>query len=110
MGGNHADVNHWFPKFGKNMNTVRADVAWLLQQEPVVKEEEDDDMTQEKFNEMMNNYLIELAQKQPSEWSKDARDWCEANGVIRGDEHGNKMYKKYMTREEIATVLYRLHG
>ena len=67
-------------------------------------------MTQEKFNEMMNNYLIELAQKEPSEWSKDARAWCEANGIIRGDEHGNKMYKKYMTREEIATVLYRLHG
>lgn len=30
LGSGHADVLHWFPKFGKNMNTVRADVAALL--------------------------------------------------------------------------------
>jgi hypothetical protein len=72
--------------------------------------EEEEEMTQEKFNEMMNNYLVSLALKGPSDWSKEAREWCEANGIIKGDEHGNKMYKKYMTREEIATVLYRLHG
>ena len=27
---NHADINHWFPKFGKNMATMREDVANLL--------------------------------------------------------------------------------
>lgn len=30
LGSNHADVNHWLPKFGKSMATVRADVAALL--------------------------------------------------------------------------------
>ena len=30
LGSNHADVLHWFPKFGKSMDTVRADVAALL--------------------------------------------------------------------------------
>lgn len=30
LGSNHADVLHWFPKFGKNMDTVRNDVAALL--------------------------------------------------------------------------------
>lgn len=30
LGSNHGDVLHWFPKFGKNMNNVRADVAALL--------------------------------------------------------------------------------
>ena len=30
LGSNHGDVLHWFPKFGKNMDTVRADVAALL--------------------------------------------------------------------------------
>ena len=30
MGGNHGDVNHWFPKHGKSMATARADVAALL--------------------------------------------------------------------------------
>ena len=119
VGSNHGDINHWFPRFGKSMASVRDDVAKLLQatiitppQQPttIIPEEDDEDMTQEKFNEMMNNYLISLALKEPSEWSKEAREWCETNGIIKGDEHGNKMYKKYMTREEIATVLYRLHG
>ena len=30
FGSNHGDVNHWFPKFGKSMKTVRADVAALI--------------------------------------------------------------------------------
>ena len=30
LGGNHGDVNHWFPKHGKSMATARADVAALL--------------------------------------------------------------------------------
>lgn len=58
----------------------------------------------------MNNYLISLAQKTPSDWSEEARNWCEKNGIINGDTYGNKMYKKFMTREELATVIYRLHG
>lgn len=31
FGGNHADVNHWFPKFGKSMETAREDVAKLME-------------------------------------------------------------------------------
>lgn len=30
LGSDHVDINHWFPKFGKSMATVRADVAKLL--------------------------------------------------------------------------------
>ena len=30
LGSNHGDVNHWFPKHGKSMTTVRDDVAELL--------------------------------------------------------------------------------
>lgn len=126
VGSNHGDINHWFPKFGKSMTTVRNDVAELLQKEIVVPtptpviptptptvppiQQEEEEMTQEKFNEMMNNYLVSLALQEPSAWSKEARDWCEANGIIKGDQYGNKMYKKYMTREELATIIYRLHG
>ena len=67
-------------------------------------------MTQEKFNEMMNNYLIDLASEEPGAWSAEARQWCESNGIINGDANGNRMYKKYLTREEIAAIVYRLHG
>ena len=30
LGSNHGDVNHWFPKHGKSMETARADVKALL--------------------------------------------------------------------------------
>ena len=30
FGCNHSDINHWFPKFGKSMESVRKDVAILL--------------------------------------------------------------------------------
>ena len=33
LGSNHGDVNHWFPKFGKSMETVREDVAKLMPKE-----------------------------------------------------------------------------
>lgn len=30
LGSNHGDVNHWFSRYGKSMDTVRADVAALI--------------------------------------------------------------------------------
>ena len=47
LGSNHADVLHWFTKYGKNMQTVRNDVAALLNKPATeiqnnTKEEEDD--------------------------------------------------------------------
>lgn len=71
-------------------------------------EEDDDMMTQEQFNAMMDNYLAELAKKEPSEWSKDAREWAEDHGYINGDSAGNKQYKKFATREELAQLLYNM--
>lgn len=74
------------------------------------KEEEEEEMTQEKFNEMMNAWLEAQAGRDPSAWSKDARDWAESNGFIKGDEKGRKMYKKPLTREEFVQVLYRIEN
>ena len=44
------------------------------------------------------------------ELTAEARKLCEFNGIINGDANGNRMYKKYLTREEIAAIVYRLHG
>lgn len=38
FGSNHGDVNHWFPKHGKNMSTARADVTALLKESGSVVE------------------------------------------------------------------------
>jgi hypothetical protein len=65
-------------------------------------------MTQEKFNEMMNNYFTSLKTKAPADWSKEAREWAEKNGIIAGDENGNKQYENFVTREQLMMFLMRL--
>jgi hypothetical protein len=115
FGSNHGDVMHWFPKYGKTMDDVRHDVYALMQSDKIItppatiqpEVEEEEEMTQEQFNTMMNNWIAEQAKKAPGDWSADARAWGEKNGLINGDTSGNKMYKKMLTREEFIAVLYR---
>lgn len=67
--------------------------------------EGDNNMTQDRFNELMTAWMTEQAKKEPSGWSQEARDWAEKNKIVNGDENGNKQYKKLMTKEEIITML-----
>lgn len=75
-------------------------------------QEEDEDMTLEKFTELMNQYLAqEAAREDVEDYSRPARTWAEDKKYIKGDQNGRKMYKKPLTREEFVTVLYRIyHG
>ena len=41
LGSNHGDVYHWFEKYGKTMENVRADVAKLMGKTPVKAEKEE---------------------------------------------------------------------
>lgn len=72
--------------------------------------DEDDNMTQEKFNEMIENYFSEREKKEPSAWSESARAFCEGKGIIKGDENGNKKYNMFITREEMSAIISRLFG
>lgn len=101
LGNAHADIYTWFPKYGKNMETARRDVAALLN-----NQQEEEEMTQEQFNKMMDNYINTLAQ-QPATWEQSALVWAQENGLLVGDETGKLMPKKFMTRGELATVLQR---
>ena len=65
-------------------------------------------MTQEQFNTMMNTWIADSASKPASDWSADSRIWAESLGLIAGDQNGNKMYKKFITREEFVAVLHRV--
>ena len=135
LGSNHADVLHWFSRYGKTMDDVRNDVKKIIQSGtkvpttsvstlampqkgdtnmidkfPVNWDEqfkEEEEMTQEQFNKMMDNWIAEQAKKEPGDWSAEAREWAERNGLVKGDEKNQKMYKKHLTREEFITVLYR---
>jgi hypothetical protein len=68
---------------------------------------EDGDMSYEQFKEYMARYEAERASLEPGAWSREAREWAEEQGIIRGDENGNKRYKSYLTREEYAVTEYR---
>ena len=70
--------------------------------------EEEENMTQETFDGMMADYLARLGEQSPSDWSEDARTWAEGRGLIRGDETGNRRYKMFVTREEMAVLLQRM--
>lgn len=70
-------------------------------------EEMTNSMTQEKFNEMANAWLLSLAEEEASDWSAEARAWAEAEGIIQGDGSGSKKYKAPLTREEYIMMEYR---
>ena len=105
MASGHADVEHWFPRFGRTMDDFRADVK---------AEMEEEDMTQEKFDEMLENYLSRRALRAPSDWSQASRAWAEEAGLLQGvgdldgDGQTDFSYQSFCTREELVTILDRL--
>lgn len=115
IGTSHADVEHIWQKFGMTMNKFRQDVNTELNR---LIDEDDDNMTQEKFNEMfitaMNEYRKTLQDNDSGTWSKDARDWAVSTGLIKGgtplpNGQPNYMWEDMLTREQMATLLWRFN-
>lgn len=80
---------------------------WAIDARPFNKKEEEE-MSQEQFNKLMDNYLKDLTKKEPGSWSAEQRKWAEDNGIINGAEVNGKMeyqYKKLVTKEEVITML-----
>lgn len=71
-------------------------------------EEEEDIVTQEQFNAMMDTWLAQKATAAPSDSSAEARAWAEGNGILTGYSDGTKRYKAYCTREQMVILLNRL--
>lgn len=77
VASNHADVMHWFPKFRKSMDIFRADVARAMKGE--------DEMTQEQFDAMLENYLARKAQEEATQpWEQTAIAKAKAAGISDG--------------------------
>lgn len=100
IASNHADVMHWFPKHGKNMDDFRKDVKKAM--------EEGEEVTQEQFNQMMDVWIAERAKLGAPNWFKNSKwqDWVEDNKIIQGNEKGQKMYQSFLTRAEASKMLY----
>ncbi len=71
---------------------------------------EEEKVTQKEFNIMMDNYLATLAEKDPGEWSEEAREFVCEHGLMQGDADGNMRWKSFLTREEMAQLLYNEKG
>ena len=67
-----------------------------------------EDLTDEQVLQLAERLNGVLKEKPPSDWSAEARKWAEKNGIINGDETGNRQYKKFCTREEVIQILYNM--
>ena len=75
---------------------------------PEKKVEEEEEVTQEQFNKMMDTYIDQLAKEPLANWQQADMVWAQQQGLILGDEHGNVMPQKFLTRAEAAIILHRL--
>lgn len=79
IASNHADVMHWFPRHGKNMDMFRLEVKKILT----------------GGGQIMSNI--------PDSWAKTDWDWAKKEGWLDGTRP-----KDNVTRQELAVVLRRL--
>ena len=104
----HVDVRATkvlFQEFKKSKTRTVTSFGFGNKYESYLAKEEE--MTQEQFNDMMENYLESRAQKAPHDWSEKDRKWAEENGIIQGDPDGSKRYGSFITREEAAAMIHR---
>lgn len=72
------------------------------------KKKEAEIVTYDTFKAFLNQYLQEMEEKEPGEWSEEARDFVGISGIMKGDADGSMRWKSWMTREEIAQLIFNL--
>lgn len=102
----HVDPEHLWTGLNLpfTMDGFRKDVNARLEE---IKE--DREMTQEKFDAMLDQAFKNLAQKEGHDWSEEAMKWAVGMGLIIGDEKCNTMPQKPLSREESAVILQRFY-
>lgn len=82
----------------------------------IAEKEDDDDMTQEKFNEMfavaMTSYRKSLQDNDSGSWSDADKEWAINQGLMKGsgttsDGEPNYMWEDFLTREQSAALFHR---
>lgn len=96
IASNHADVMHWWRKFGVDMDDFRADVAAEMRG--------GDDMTEAQVRQIVREeiaaYHIRLAELPPSDWARDQLAAAVAAGITDG-----KRPRSFATRQEVAIMV-----
>ena len=92
VASNHADVMHWFPMHDKTMDDFRAAVAGKLKEE--------DEVTQEQFDKMMEDYLARKAQLPASSWATPFIEQATQKGITDGTSP-----QAFATREQVIAMV-----
>lgn len=94
----HADVLHWFPKFGKSMDDFRKRVVEIMKGD-------DEDMSYEQWKQYMEQYRAELANQPVPEWAEKTGEWQKAfDEKIVADK---SRPQDLTTRAEVAAMVIR---
>ena len=98
IASNHADVLHWFPRYGKTMDNFRDDVARMMKGEA-------EEVTYEQWKTYMEQYRRELAGQPVPEWAVQTGEWDKAEkaGIIADKSRPQDL----ITRAEAAAMVVR---
>ena len=92
----HADVLHWFPKYGKTMDDFRADVARIM---------EEQSMNEERVREIVRDELARIeagrADLAASPWAAQLLAEAKARGITDGSRP-----QANATRQEVALMVH----
>lgn len=97
LGSNHGDVDHWFKKYGKTMDTVREDVAKLLAEDSAVEEP-----APEQLYRVRTSWSDAKSQKGAYKILANAKKCCDAagEGYKVYDSNGTEVYAYVAPVEE----------
>ena len=95
IASNHGDVLHWFGRFDITMDHLRAEVARILKEE--------DSLTQEQFNTMMDRWLADRGVLPPSRWAEPILEEAISQGITDGSRPQSPA-----TRQEVAAMILAL--
>lgn len=88
IASNHADVMQWFPKHGKSMDTLRADVARALEEEQQMTQEEIIALVGQTLAQWRQTHVYHTVEELP-DWGKPAIVRLISEGALQGDETGS---------------------
>lgn len=88
----HADVLHWFPKHGKNMDDFRTDVAQKMKGDEVdMSKEEIEALVKEEVDKAVEGLkpIVYKTVDDIPDWAIDTVDKLVATGKLKGDQNGD---------------------
>ena len=111
LGSNHGDIDHWFPKHGKSMATVREDVAKLLNKSnSTITLPEEEDKTSSaivalyRVRKSWNDSKSQIGAYTSLANAKKARDEAGSNYFVF-DDKGNVIYPEVAAEFAVGDVI-----